>query len=172
MPEPPAATAFPFRPWVRSTCSKAAIWGLGITALLGLVGWYLRDPGSSHVFRAFAVLALYGLVFLLSLLKIWWTAGKPAVILDEAGLSYRLLHTFSPRRIDYDSILASGPRPGTQSHRIVHIRGRRAREFFLNLAVVKGQHRLLEQLAAALESRGLEPVPGEADSWRVPGFEG
>lgn len=163
---------FPFRPWVRSTCATGMLWGVGVVALLGAVGWYFRTPGSSHVGRAFAVLVFYGLLFQLSLLKIWWTAGRPAVTLDARGLSYSRLHAFGPRRIEYASILRTAPRPDTQSHGIVfEFRPGRAKEFFLNLAVIQGRHRFLDEFGAQLRKHGLEPTPGAKDSWERPDLE-
>jgi len=165
-------SAFPFRPWVRSTCAKGMIWGIGVVALFGGVGWTFRTPGSSHVGRAFAVLVFYALLFQLSLLKIWWTAGKPAVTLDARGLSYSRLHALRPRRIEYAAILRTAPRPGTESHGIIfESRPGRAKEFFLNLAVIKGRHRFLDELAVHLQREGLEPIPGARDSWERPNLQ-
>ena len=61
------------------------IWGVGVVALLGLVAWLFRTPGSAPLGRAFGVLAGYGLLFWLTLLKVWWTAGLPAVEVDGEG---------------------------------------------------------------------------------------
>ncbi len=162
-----SATRYPFRPWVRSTCRRAMIWGVGVVALFGLVAWFFRTPGSAPLGRAFGVLAGYGLLFWLTLLKVWWTAGRPAVEVDGESLAYQPLHTFRPRRIPWERVLASGPRPGTQSLRLV-VRSRRgrARELFLNLGVIRGRHRLLDHLDRRLAAAGLVPVPGHPNSWR------
>ena len=59
MTDASAASRYPFRPWVRSTCRRAMIWGIGVLALLGIVAWLLRTPGSAPLSRAFGVLAGY-----------------------------------------------------------------------------------------------------------------
>ena len=105
--DPPATSRYPFRPWVRSTCRRAMIWGVGVVALLGLVAWLFRTPGSAPLGRAFGVLAGYGLLFWLTLLKVWWTAGLPAVEVDGEAIAYQPLHTFRLRRVPWDRILAS-----------------------------------------------------------------
>ena len=102
MSETPAASRYPFRPWVRSTCRRAMIWGVGVVALLGLVAWLFRTPGSAPLGRAFGVLAGYGLLFWLTLLKVWWTAGLPAVEVDGEAIAYQPLHTFRPQRVPWD----------------------------------------------------------------------
>jgi hypothetical protein len=163
---------FAFRPWVRSTCSKAMIWGVGITLLFGLVSWFMREPGSAPVSRAFGVLMMYAALFLGALLKIWWTAGRPAVILDKDGLAYQPLHLFKPKRIRWRSVLAASPKEGTRSYRLAfEFRPGRAKEFFLNLAVVTGSHDLLVRLGKELEADGLEPVEGQDLAWLRPGWE-
>jgi len=145
------------------------IWGVGVVALLGLVAWLFRTPGSAPLGRAFGVLAGYGLLFWLTLLKVWWTAGLPAVVVDAAALAYQPLHTFRPRRVPWERILASAPRPGTQSLRLVVLKPRGgARELFLNLGVIRGRHRLLEELGRQLAANGLLPIPGREDAWRRP----
>ena len=78
---------YAFRPWVRSTCKRAMIWGIGVVALFGGVAWWMREPGAAPLSRAFGVLVLYGALFLGSLLKIWWTAGRPAVVVDDEALA-------------------------------------------------------------------------------------
>ncbi len=166
------ASSYPFRPWVRSTCRRAMIWGVGVVALLGLVAWLLRTPGSAPLGRAFGVLAGYGLLFWATLLKVWWTAGLPAVLIDDGALAYQPLHTFRPRRIPWQRILASGPRAGTQSLRlVVRKRGGGARELFLNLAVIRGQHRLLDELDERLAAAGLVAVGDRPHVWRRPGWQ-
>ena len=145
------------------------IWGVGVVALLGIVAWLLRTPGSAPLGRAFGVLAGYGLLFWLTLLKVWWTAGLSAVEVDDAGLAYQPLHTFRPRRIPWDRVLASGRRAGTHSLRLVVRKPRGgARELFLNLAVIRGQHRLLDELDEQLGAHGLLAIPGQEHAWRRP----
>ena len=56
---------FGFRPWVRSTCRSAMLWGMGVVAIFGLVSWWMREPGSAPLSRAFGVLAFYGALFML-----------------------------------------------------------------------------------------------------------
>lgn len=160
------ATSFPFRPWVRSTCRRAMLWGLGVLALLAAISWVLRTPTGAPGARAFGVLALYGLLFWLTLAKVWWTAGSPAVALVDGRLEYQPLHTFRPRALALSSVLSCAPREGTHALRFVY-RGARGeeREFFLNLAVVDGRHELLDRLGAELERQGLAPVPGR-QAWR------
>lgn len=145
------------------------IWGVGVVALLGLVAWLFRTPGSAPLGRAFGVLAGYGMLFWLTLLKVWWTAGLAAVEVGPAGVSYQPLHTFRPRRLSWDRILASAPRLGTHSLRLVVRKPRGgARELFLNLAVIRGQHRLLDRLDEELAARGLLAIPGREHAWRRP----
>lgn len=164
-----AEREFPFRPWVSAACRRALYWGMGVVVVLGGVSWALRSPDSEPLGRAFGVLALYGLLFLASLLKILWTARGPAAVLDRRSLSYQPLHTFRPRRIELDSILACAPRPGTQSLRFVYRAGAgHAREFFLNLAVIDGRTALLHGLGRELEARGLVQVPQTVHAWRHP----
>lgn len=164
--------AFPFRPWVRRSCLKALFWGMGIVAVLAGVAWMLQTPGSVPLRRAFGVLILYGVLFSLTLLKVWWTAGKPAVWLGRNFLSYQPLHTFGLRKIPYGRVLSCAPRANTESLRLVHEwKTDRAREFFLNLAVIDGRHEFLDLLGERLQAAGLQAVPGEKNSWRRPGWE-
>ena len=165
-------TNYPFHPWVRSTCRKALVWGLGVVAILGGITWVLKQPGSAPAARAFGVLMLYGALFWVSLAKVWWTAGGTAVMLEDDSVAYRPLHTFAPRRIALDGVLACGPRPGTQALRLVHL-GKKGeeREFYLNLALIKGRHDFLAALGRALAMRGLRPVAGVSDSWRRPDWD-
>ncbi|MEE2775802.1 MAG: hypothetical protein VYE73_03450 [Acidobacteriota bacterium] len=159
---------YPFRPWVRRVCTTAMVWGIGVLVVLSAVVWVLRDPNEGYVGKAFTVLAGYAVLFLASLLKIWWTAGRPAVILDAEGIGHQPLHTFSPKRIEYAQILACGPREGTESQRFVfERRGGRAKEFFLNLAVVKGKHQLLAHLGEKLVADGLE---ADGNGWKRPAY--
>lgn len=163
---------FSFRPWVRSTCRKAMVWGVGVVMVLGLVTWWLRAPGSAPAGRAFGVLAFYGVLFWLTLLKIWWTAGKSAVVVERDWLGYQPLHTFSLKKIAYDKTFFCGPRQATESLRLIHERKpNRAQEFFLNLAVLDGRHEFLDLLGERLQSSGLEAVAGERNTWRRPGFD-
>ncbi len=165
-------TDLPFHPWVRSTCRRALFWGLGVVAILGGITYVLKQPGSVPAARAFGVLMLYSALFWVTLAKIWWTAGGNAVALADDHLAYQPLHTFWPRRIALDGILACGPRPDTQALRLVHL-GKKGeeREFYLNLAVIKGRHGFLDALGSALEARGLRPVSGTSDSWTHPQWD-
>lgn len=165
-----AAEAFLFRPWVRSVCRRAMIWGVGLVAALGAAAWWLQEGDRDAWGRAFAVLLAYSLLFWVSLLKIWWTAGAAAVEVDGEALSWQPLHTFRPKRIPWARMLACEPRPGTEAMRFVVEKRGTAREFFLNLAVVRERHRLLERLGEHLTAAGLEPVPGTTHAWRRPGW--
>lgn len=163
---------YPFRPWVRNTCRKAMVWGIGVVAILGLVTWWLRAPGTAPAGRAFGVLLFYGTLFWLTLLKIWWTGGKAAVVVERDWLGYQPLHTFTLRKIPYDKTFFCGPRAATDSLRLIHERKPdRAQEFFLNLAVIDGRHEFLDVLGERLEDAGLKAVAGEKDTWRRPGFD-
>lgn len=147
-------------------------WGVGVLALFGGVAWLLRDPSSGPLGRAFGVLALYGVLFMATLVKIWYTAGGPAVTIGPERLAYQPLHTFGTRSIPFDSILAVKPRGETQSLGITfEYRPGRAREFFLNLAVVENRHSLLRELGARLEGRGLRPVEGAVSTWSRPDWD-
>ncbi len=164
-----AERAFPFRPWVRETCRKAMLWGIGVVAVLGWIAWFFRAPGSAPLSRAFGALVLYGLFFLASLLKVWWTARLPAVVVTDREFSYRLLHLFRPRVVRFASVLEGGPRPGTGSLRfLVEREGAPARELFLNLGAVGGQSELVDLLGERLVAHGLEPVAGSHRAWRRP----
>jgi hypothetical protein len=164
--------AFPFRPWVRAACRKALVYGLAVVAAVAVAAWLLRDPTSGTAGRALQVLLGYFALFWASLIKIWWTAGGPAVVVDERELRYQPLHAFRPRRVPFAAVQAAGPRPGTESLRFVVVgRGGLARELFLNLGVVRGRNELLDALGAALAAAGLEPVPGARHAWRRPGWE-
>lgn len=163
---------YPFRPWVRSTCRKGVYWGIGVIALFGGIAWIFRDPTGPTVGRAFGVLALYALLFLATLLKIWGTAKyRPAIRFVGDAFEYQPLHTFSPRRIELDTVHYVAPRTGTQSLRFVHERERGPQEFYLNLAVIDGRNEFLDLLGQRLERLGLEPVPDQRNAWRRPGWE-
>lgn len=162
---------FGFRPWVRRTTGRAIVWGLGAVALLGVVTWLVRTPQSVPLSRAFGTLSIYGLLFLATLAKIWWTAGGAAVTLDDDALGYQPLHTFRPKRVPFEGIVACSPKAGTHAFRVVHRRGDRARELFLNLGVVEGRSRFLAELGLRLAADGLEPDGERLHSWRRPGIE-
>jgi len=148
------------------------VWGIGVLALLGLVTWWLRAPGSAPAERAFGVLVFYGVLFWLTLFKIWRTAGKSAVVVERDWLGYQPLHTFSLKRISFERTFFCGPREATESLRLIHERkSGRAQEFFLNLAVIDGRHEFLDVLGERLEGAGLERVPNESHTWRRPGWE-
>jgi hypothetical protein len=157
-----APDSFGFRPWVRSTCRKAMTWGMGVLALLAGVAWLLRDPSEGVFGKAFAVLLGYAVLFWASLLKIWWTAGKSAIEIDREALAYRPLQYFAPRRLHFARVLECGPRPGTESYRFVVEENGNEREIFLNLAVVRDKHRLLEVLGERLGAAGLQ---SRGDGW-------
>lgn len=160
--------SFPFRPWVRSTCRTAMIWGIGALAAVGAGAWLLRSPDEGAFGWAFTILSAYALLFLVTLLKIWWTAGNAAVEIDSSGIAYQPLHTFGPRRIPYERVLFCAPREGTESLCIVVEGLRRDREFFLNLGVVVRKHRLLEALGERLMAAGLEPIDAAGSGWSRP----
>ena len=168
---PMPAVSFPFRPWVRSTSRRALLWGVAVVLVIGGIILFLGSGEREAWGRAFGVLLGYSLLFWVSLVKIWWTAGRPAVALDEEGLAYQPLHTFRPRRVPFARVLACNPRAGTEALRFVVERNGVARELFLNLAVVKGQHRFLDLLGERLEAAGLERVPGKENAWRRPEWE-
>src|SRR6185295_12596150 len=74
-----AAVTFPFRPWVRSTCRRALLWGVAVVVAIGGIMLALGSGDREAWGRAFGVLLGYSLLFWVSLVKIWWTAGRPAV---------------------------------------------------------------------------------------------
>lgn len=162
---------FGFRPWVRSTCRKAMIWGVGLVVLLAGVTWWLKAPGPAPEGRAFGVLAFYAALFWLTLLKVWWTAGKAAVVLDSEQLGYQPLHTFRLKGIPFEKIQFCAPREGTQSLRLIHEhRPGKAREFYLNLAVIDGRNEFLDALEQRLAAAGLVAFPGKIHTWTRPGW--
>ena len=163
-----AAVSFPFRPWVRSTSRRAMTWGVGAVLAMGAVSWWLERGETQAGGRAFGVLLAYSLLFWATLIKIWWTAGRPAMAVDGEAFYYQPLHTFGPSRIAFASVLACNPRPGTEALRVVVEKGGKARELFLNLAVVKGQHRFLDLLEERLSAAGLEKIPGRDHAWTRP----
>jgi hypothetical protein len=166
-----SVASFRFRPWVRSTSRRALLWGVAVVVVIGAAVLFLRSGDRESWGRAFGVLLAYSLLFWVSLIKIWWTAGKPAVLLDDDAFAYQPLHTFRPRRVPFARVLACNPRPGTEALRFVVEKNGVGRELFLNLAVVKGQHRFLDLLGERLEAAGLAPVPGRQTSWCRPDFE-
>lgn len=163
--------SFPFRPWVRSTSRRALVWGVAVVIVVGAGVFFLRSGDRESWGRAFGVLLAYSLLFWVTLIKIWWTAGKPAVLLEEDAFLYQPLHTFKPRRVPFARVLACNPRPGTEALRFVVEKNQVGRELFLNLAVVKGQHRFLDLLGERLEASGLAPLAGRPHSWCRPDFE-
>ena len=163
--------SFPFRPWVRSTSRRALVWGIAAVVVIGALMFFLERGDRDAWGRAFGVLFAYSLLFWVSLIKIWWTAGRPAVSLDGESFAYQPLHTFRPRRVPFARVLACNPRPGTEALRFVVEKNGVARELFLNLAVVKGQHRFLDLLGERLEAAGLERVPGRENAWCRPGWD-
>jgi hypothetical protein len=165
---PVPATSFPFRPWVRSTSRRALLWGVAVVVVIGVVILALGSGETEAWGRAFGVLLAYSLLFWVSLVKIWWTAGGPAVTLDDEAFSYQPLHTFKPRRVPFGRVLACNPRPGTEALRFVVEKNGVGRELFLNLAVVKGQHRFLDLLGEKLEAAGLLKIPERENAWRRP----
>lgn len=163
--------AFPFRPWVRSTSRRALVWGVAVVVVMGGLVLAFKGGERESWARAFGVLLAYSLLFWVSLIKIWWTAGRPAVLLDDDAFAFQPLHTFRPTRIPLAQVLACNPRPGTEALRFVIEKKDTARELFLNLAVVKGQHRFLDLLGERLEAAGLEKVPDRANAWKRPDWE-
>lgn len=167
LPSESPPKSYPFLPWVRRTCWRAMTWGIGALILLAALTWLFRTPGTAPLGRAFGALAFYSIVFWATLAKIWWTAGRPAVVVEGEGVAYQPLLGFALKRIPYERILAVGPKPGTRSLRIVHRSKKEvAREFFLNLAVIKGRNDFLATLGRELETAGLAPVPGQRNRWR------
>lgn len=162
---------FPFRPWVRGTSRRALLWGVAVVAVIG--GTVLAFQGGERESwaRAFGVLLAYSLLFWVSLIKIWWTAGRPAVLLGEDWFAFQPLHTFRPKRIPFASVIACNPRLGTEALRFVIEKKGAARELFLNLAVVKGQHRFLDLLGERLEAHGLARVEGRENAWKRPDWD-
>ena len=150
---------------------RTMLWGAMATVAFAAVAWLLRDPRQEIYGRAFGVLGGYLALFLGALAKIWWTAGGDAAWLERGALHFQPLHVFRPRQVELARVLACGPRPGTQSLRLVVDTSRGERELFLNLGLLDGRTRFLEQLGAALVEQGLEPVPGRRESWRRPGWE-
>ena len=147
------------------------IWGIGVVAILGLVAWWFKTPGSAPLGRAFGVLAFYAVLFWLTLLKVWWTAGHSAVVLDDEKLGYQPLHTFRLKTIALVKVQFCAPREGTQSLRLVHeYKTGRARDFFLNLAVIDGRNEFLDALGDRLSRAGLVAFPGKKHTWTRPGW--
>ncbi len=167
MPTTPEAS-FAFRPWVRRACRRAGVWtAVAVLLLVATIGWQGGVSGAPLA-RALGVLALYGALFMASLFKIWWTAGRAAAGWDEQGLWFQALHRFRPTRIAWNAILAGGTKPGTRAYRLVVTRGGNARERFLNLAVISNHHDFVEGLERVLVDRGF--VAGERGLAR-PGWD-
>jgi hypothetical protein len=162
---------FPFRPWVRRTSRRALVWGVAVVVVMGGLVLAFKGGERESWARAFGVLLAYSLLFWVSLSKIWWTAGRPAVLLEDDAFAFQPLHTFRPTRIPLAQVLACNPRPGTEALRFVIEKKGTARELFLNLAVVKGQHRFLDLLGERLEAAGLEKVPEKVHAWKRPDWE-
>ena len=166
------AIAFRFRPWVRRSCVKSALGGFLVVAGVAAIAAWVAPRGDIAWHRAVEVLAGYGLLFLGSLGKIWWTAGKPAVALDAEALRWQPLHLLASREARFADVLAVGQRSGTESLRLV-VAGRGeaapARELFLNLGLIDGRNEMLSSLGEALRRHGLEPLPSP-HAYRRPGF--
>jgi hypothetical protein len=163
--------SFPFRPWVRSTSGRALVWGVAVVVVMGGLVLVFKGGERESWARAFGVLLAYSLLFWTSLIKIWWTAGRPAVLLDDDAFAFQPLHTFKPTRIPFAQVLACNPRPGTEALRFVLEKKGVARELFLNLAVVKGQHRFLDLLGERLIASGLEKLPEGEHVWKRPEWD-
>jgi hypothetical protein len=146
-------------------------WGMGLLALLALGVAWLRGPQGWAWDRAFGVLLAYSLLFFVTLLKIWWTAGKPAAGLDHDALWFQPLHAFRPKRVPYQNLLVCAPKPQTQSLRLLTETNGVAREQFLNLGVVEGRRRFLEHLGHRLTAAGLTPLEDRAFGWARPGWD-
>ena len=84
-----AAAVFAFRPWVRSTCKKAMLWGLAVVLAVAGALLLLEQGERGAWVRAFGVLFGYSVLFWLTLAKIWWTAGRPAVAVGDDALWYQ-----------------------------------------------------------------------------------
>ena len=147
------------------------IWGIGVVALLGLGAMLLSNPYGHTWDRAFGVLAGYGMLFWGTLLKIWWSAGKNAVEVDDETLSFLPLWAFRPTRIPLAAIHVAEPKVGTHSLRLVVEKKGVARELFLNLAVIARHHHFVEALGERLEASGLSPVPDKEDAWARPDWK-
>ncbi len=140
-----------------------------IVAALAGASALLADPADFTWRRAVQVLAGYGLLFLASLAKIWWTAGKPAAVVETDALLWQPLHRFRPLRARFADLVAVGPRPGTEALRLVE--GSEPRERFLNLGLIDGRNEFLELVGERLRAAGLEPLPGVRHGFRRPGFQ-
>lgn len=161
------SAVFDFRPWVRSTCRRAALWTAVLIVLLMVAVIWQGGLSGAPLARALGVLAAYGAVFLLTLAKIWWTAGRPAAGWDQDGLWFQALHRFRPTRIDWDRVLAAGAKPDSRAYRLAVRRGGDARERFLNLAVIRSHHEFVDGLERNLALHGLE---AKEHGWARPGW--
>ena len=148
-------------------------WGIGVLAILAGVTWLFRQPDSRPLGRAFGVLLFYAVLFLGTLLKIWWTASRaPAVLLGDETLSYQSLHRFRPKSFPIEEVVSCGMRSGTESLRFVRLKpSGRALEFFLNLAVIDGRNEFMHLLGQRLEGRGLERTTERPKRWVKLGYE-
>ncbi len=147
------------------------IWGMGLLAVLAVAIWWLRGPQGWAWDRAFTSLLGYSTLIWASLLKIWWTAGKPSVMVDQEAIYYQPLHLFKPKRVAFSQILACSPKVQTHSLRLLEERRGVAREHSINLGVVQGRRRFLETLGKKLVEEGLQPIPGKLHSWARPGWD-
>jgi hypothetical protein len=139
-----------------------------ILAALAAAVWWLRGPSGWAWDRAVGSLLAYSLLFWASLAKIWWTAGKPAVVLADDALFYQPLWAFRAKRLPYARIVAAGPRAGTSSLGLLVERRGVAHELFLNLAVLEGGGELLARLGERLEAAGLVSLPDAKAAWARP----
>jgi len=169
IPVVPEAVRFAFRPWVRRSCRRAFLGGFAIIAALAAASALVADPADFTWRRAMQVLAGYVALFLATLAKIWWTAGKPAAVVEKDALFWQPLHRFRPLRAGFADLVAVGPRPGTESLRLVLEPGQRER--FLNLGLIDRRNEFLELIGERLRRAGLEALPGVRHAFRRPGFD-
>ena len=160
--------AFSFRPWVRRSCRRAGLWATGTVLLLVVAVVWQGGLSGAPLARALGVLAGYGLLFLASLAKIWWTAGGPSAGWDKDGVWFQALHKWRPTRLAWESILAGRKRSETSSYRLVEQRRGEARERFLNLAVIQNHHQFVQGLETELSKLGFEH---SAHGWARRGWD-
>ncbi len=144
---------------------------MGLLAVLAVAIWWLRAPQGWAWDRAFTSLLGYSTLIWVSLVKIWWTAGKPSARVDCEAIYYQPLHLFKPKRVAYSQILAVSPKVQTHSLRLLEERNGVAREHSINLGVVQGRRRFLKILGKKLVEEGLQPIPGKLHSWARPGWD-